>query len=168
MHTYIQLERLPAPQFKRLTGVSRTTFATMLEILEPVLTLRQSHGGPRFRNSIEDMLLMALTYWREYRTYFHLGNEYGLSESQCFKVVTRIENILIKDKRFHIQGKKTLLFKPKRGSYVTVDVAESPIERPQKKGEKTSRNITILGKRSAIRSKLSFSLRKEEPLLPLR
>lgn len=162
MHTYIQLERLSAPKFKRLTGVSRTTFTTMIHILEPVFMLRQSHGGPRFTHSTEDMLLMALTYWREYRTYFHLGNEYGLSESQCFKLITRIENILIKDPRFHIQGKKTLLFKPKRGLYVTVDVAESPIERPQKKGAKTNKNITILGKRSATRSKLSFSLRKEE------
>ncbi len=165
MHTYIQLERLPAPKFKRLTGVSRTTFTTMVEILEPVFTLRQSHGGPRFTHSTEDMLLMALTYWREYRTYFHLGNEYGLSESQCFKLITRIENILIKDPRFHIQGKKALLLKPKRGSYVTVDVAESPIERPQKKGAKTSKNITILGKRNVTRSKLSFSLRKEESSL---
>jgi hypothetical protein len=106
------------------------------------------------------MLLMALTYWREYRTYFHLGHEYGISESHCFKLVTRIENILIKDPRFHIQGKKELLHTPQAGAYITVDVAESPIERPQKKGGKTSNDITILGKRNAIRSKLSFSLRK--------
>jgi hypothetical protein len=105
---------------------------------------------------------MALTYWREYRTYFHLGHEYGISESQCFKLVTRIENILIKDPRFHIKGKKELLQKPEMGAYVMVDVAESPIERPQKKGAKTSNDITILAKRNVIRSKLSFSLRKEE------
>ena len=160
MHTYIQLVRLTAPKFKRLTGVSRSTFATMCEVVEPVFTLRQAHGGPRFTHSIEDMLLMALTYWREYRTYFHLGQEYDLSESQCFKLVTRIENTLIKDPRFHIQGKKALLHPPKAGAYVTVDVAESPIERPQKKGGKTSNGITILGKRSAIRSKLNFSLRR--------
>jgi hypothetical protein len=108
---------------------------------------------------MEDMLLMALTYWREYRTYFHLGNEYGLSESQCYKLITRIENLLIKDPRFHIQGKKALLQKPSQNDYVTVDVAESPIERPQKKGAKTSKNITILGKRNVTRSKLNFSLR---------
>jgi hypothetical protein len=71
-----------------------------------------------------------------------------------------MENILIKDSRFHIQGKKALLHTPGKDAYITVDVAESPIERPQKKGEKTSSGITILGKRNAIRSKLSFSLRK--------
>ena len=160
MHIYIELERLPTAHFKRLTGVSRSTFNTMVEVILPVLALRQSHGGPRFTHSSEDMLLMALTYWREYRTYFHLGHEYGLSESQCFKLVTRIENILIKDQRFHIKGKKDLLQKPKTDAYITVDVAESPIERPQKKGAKTNKNITILAKRNATRSKLSFSLRK--------
>ncbi len=166
MHTYTQLERLSTTQFKRLTGVSRTTFATMIQVLHPVFLLRQSHGGPRFTHSTEDMLLMALTYWREYRTYFHLGNEYGLSESQCYKLITRIESILIKDSRFHIQGKKALLLKPTKDACITVDVAESPIERPQKKGAKTSKNITILGKRNVIRSKLRFSLRKQELLLP--
>ena len=159
MHTHKQLEKLSASQFKRLTGVSRSTFSIMLQVIAPVFSFHQTRGGPRFSHSMEDMLLMALTYWREYRTYFHLGNEYGLSESQCYKLITRIENLLIKDPRFHIQGKKALLQKPSQNDYVTVDVAESPIERPQKKGAKTSKNITILGKRNVTRSKLNFSLR---------
>jgi hypothetical protein len=29
---------------------------------------------------VEDQLLMMLGYWREYRTYFHIGQAYGLSE----------------------------------------------------------------------------------------
>ncbi len=160
MHTYTYLERLPATHFKRHTGVSPTTFSTMVGILRPALQERQRHGGPRFTHSIEDMLLMTLTYWREYRTYFHLANEYHLSESQCFKLIKCIESILIKDARFHVQGKKALLNKPTRGGHIVVDVAESPIERPQKKGVKTSKNITILAKRSVTRSKLKFSLRK--------
>jgi len=34
---------------------------------------------------LEDRLLMTLEYLREYRTYFHLGQSYGLSESACYR-----------------------------------------------------------------------------------
>jgi hypothetical protein len=165
MHTYTRLERLPAAHFKRQTGVSPTTFSAMVEVVRPVLAQRQLRGGPRFTHSTEDMILMALTYWREYRTYFHLAHDYHISESQCFKLIKRIESILIKDARFHVQGKKTLLNKSLPDGHIVVDVAESPIERPKKRGVKTSNDITILAKRSATRSKLKFSLRKREPLL---
>jgi hypothetical protein len=159
MALFHTLRNTSSAQFKRTTGVSKHTFALMVDVVQPVLETRQSHGGPRYSLTIEDMVLMALTYWREYRTYFHLGQSYGLSESGCYKLITRIENILIEDTRFHIHGKKYLLKKP--GTTVTIDVAESPIERPQKRGGKTPRNITILGKRRDTRSKLRWSYRRE-------
>ncbi|MEH2211389.1 MAG: transposase family protein [Nostoc sp.] len=28
---------------------------------------------------MEDQLLMTLEYWREYRTYFHIGQSWGVS-----------------------------------------------------------------------------------------
>jgi len=56
-----------------------------------------------------------------------------------------------------LKGKHTLLEKKEEGKYTIIDVAESPIERPQKKGEKTSKNNTILVKRSGTRSKHSSS-----------
>ncbi len=36
------------------------------------------------------MLLMVLEYLREYRTYFHIGQSYGMSESNCFKIIIPI------------------------------------------------------------------------------
>ena len=106
--------------------------------------------------SVEDMILMALTYWREYRTYFHIAADYDLSEGQCYRTIRRVEDTLIEDTRFHLKGKHTLLEK-NDGRYTIIDVAESPIERPQKKGEKTSKNNTILVKRSGTPSKHSSS-----------
>jgi hypothetical protein len=105
----------------------------------------------RFAWSVEDMILMTLTYWREYRTYFHISSDYEISESQCFRTVKMVENVLIKDTRFHLKGKHTLLEKRSEGKYLVIDVAESPIERSQKRGEKTDKNSTIQAKRSVTR-----------------
>lgn len=148
MRTFQSLTDLPAIEFKRLTGVSRNTFAVMVNVLTPVIAARQQKGGPRFNWGGEDMILMALTYWREYRTYFHIGADYQLSESQCFRTIKMVEEALIHDPRFHLKGKRTLLEKKAEGKYTVIDVAESPIERPQKKGEKTSKNNIIREKRS--------------------
>lgn len=136
MRTFQSLAGLPAPAFKRLTGVRRATFAVMVEAVTPVVAARQRRGGPRFKWSVEDMILMALTYWREYRTYFHIGADYGLSESQCFRTIKMVEDALIRDRRFHLKGKHTLLEKKEEGRYTVIDVAESPIERPKKKAKK--------------------------------
>ena len=99
------------------------------------------------------MILMALTYWREYRTYFHISLDYSLSESQCFRTIQMVEEALIKNKQFHLKGKNALLEKKDDGKYVIVDVAESPMERPQKKGGKIGKNVVIQAKRSGIHKK---------------
>ena len=127
----------------------------MVDAATPSVISRQHKGGPRFAWSIEDMVLMALCYWREYRTYFHIGADYDISESQCFRIVRMIENALITDERFHLKGKHALLEKNDAGRYTIIDVAESPVERPQKKGGRTSKNSTIQAKRSVTRSKRS-------------
>ena len=150
MQTYKSLAEKPAREFKRLTGVKHSTFLVMVDAIKPFIFKRQKKGGPRFTWSIEDMLLMTLTYWREYRTYFHIAGDYNLCESQCFRTIKIIESALLQDQRFHLKGKHTLLNKKDEHRYSIIDVSESPIERPQKKGEKTSKNTTILAKRSVI------------------
>lgn len=49
---------------------------------------------------------MALEYIREYRTYFHIGQSYGMSESNSFKIIRWVEDILIKHPDFALPGKK--------------------------------------------------------------
>ncbi len=77
---------------------------------------------------------MTLAYLREYRTYFHLGQSYGVSEGTCYKTCRWIEDALIQNDTFHLPGKKALLDKDKEYEVVLVDATESPIERPKKKG----------------------------------
>ena len=75
---------------------------------------------------------MTLEYLREYRTYFHIGQSWGLDESNVYRTIKKIENILIQEKDFRLPGKKELLREDNRLEAVVIDVTESPIERPKK------------------------------------
>jgi Helix-turn-helix of DDE superfamily endonuclease len=87
--------------FRRLTGIIRTTFNVMTNILSKADAILKSHGGKRNQLTIEDRLLMALEYLREYRTYFHISRSYGISESACYRNIP-----LIKDGKFSLPGRK--------------------------------------------------------------
>jgi hypothetical protein len=52
---------------------------------------------------------MALEYLREYRTYFHLGRSYGLSESACYRACRWIEDVLIKSRAFSLPEKNGMV-----------------------------------------------------------
>ena len=44
---------------------------------------------------VEDQILLTLQYLREYRSYYHIGNDWKISESNACRIVFKIENILI-------------------------------------------------------------------------
>ncbi len=73
MGKYKELEEFSEKQFRRLTGVQRVTFEKMVAVLLESQQRRYRKAGRKGTLSIEDKLLMALEYLREYRTYFHLG-----------------------------------------------------------------------------------------------
>jgi hypothetical protein len=133
-------------KLRRLTGVYPKTFIAMLEILKEAPVKKKAKGGRPNKLKMEDMLLMDLEYWREYRTYFHIGVSYGLSESNTYQTIKWIENVLIKDGLFSLPGKKALLDKDTEIEMVLPDATETPIERP-----KRGRKITIRERKSGIR-----------------
>lgn len=124
--------KLSDSQFQRLVGVRRTTFTKMLEVLEHHRQQRISNRGRPPSMSVENQLLIMLMYYREYRTFFHISVTYGISEAQCWRIVRRLEDILIKSKLFHLPGKKALTDTGMSWEVVVIDVGESPIERPKK------------------------------------
>ena len=81
MSKYERIKKLAQDEFRRLTGVKPATFEVMVAILQEADQEKKKLGGNPHKLCIEDRLLMALEYLREYRTYFHLGQSYGLSES---------------------------------------------------------------------------------------
>ena len=130
-------------QFRRLTGVKKGTFSKMAEVFGLAEAKRRSGGGPKPTLSIEDSLLAALSYWREYRTFAHIAADYGISESQIFRIIRRVEDALIKDGTFSLPGKKALLKSDVEYEIILIDATETPIERP-----KRGKNSTIPVKRS--------------------
>jgi hypothetical protein len=131
--------------FRRLTGVKRTTFQKMIEILCEAEFNANIKGGPRRLLTMEDRLLMALEYLREYRTYFHVASGYGISESACYRNIKWIEDTLVKHPDFALPGRKALLKSDTEYEVVLIDASESPIERPKK-----NKNIFTQEKRNDI------------------
>ena len=126
------IKELDEEKFRRLTGVKRTTFDRMLGILKQAIKDRGTNKGRKKKLSIENMLLMALEYIREYRTYFHISQSYSVSESNAYKTVKWVEDILIKHPDFALPGRKALLKSDMEFEVILVDASESPIEKPKK------------------------------------
>jgi hypothetical protein len=149
---FASLSALKPAQFKRLTGVRRETFDVMVTILRKAEKAKRRRGGVTSKLCIEDRLLLALEYLREYRTYFHVGQNYGVSEGYAFKVHRWVENTLIKDKRFALPGRKALLKSDMVIEVALVDASESPIERPKK-----DKDVSTQARRNGTRSRHSLS-----------
>jgi len=143
---YETVQTLSDEDFKRSTGVQRSTFERMLEVVETGL---RNFGRPSKLNRA-DQLLMTLMYWREYRTEFHIGLTYGVSESTVCRTIKKVENVLIQSKQFHLPGKKALQPSETVIEIVLVDATEQPIERPKKDNAGTT-----AAKRSVTRKKHS-------------
>lgn len=129
---YEQVKTLKPTEFKRLCGVYPDTFKDMVTVLKAEKVWQKKTGRPS-KLSTEDQLLITLEYWREYRTYFHLGNSWGINESTAYRIVRKVENILIKSGLFNLPKKKALLESNSEIEVIVVDVSEQEIERPKKK-----------------------------------
>ena len=92
-----------------------------------------SKRGPKPKLSIEEQVLVTLEYWREYRTYFHIGTSGQISESTICRIVNKTEKMLLQSGNFRLKGKKALLNQAEIPVVRVVDVTETPIERPKKK-----------------------------------
>jgi len=117
----------------------------MLEVVETGL---RDFGRPP-KLSRADQLLMTLMYWREYRTEFHIGLTYGVSESTVCRTIKKVEEVLIQSQQFHLPGKKVLQASDTVIEVVLLDVTEQPVERPKKDNADTT-----VAKRSATLKKL--------------
>jgi hypothetical protein len=149
------IKHLKDTDFKRLTGVQRETFEMMLVVVEKGL---RDFGRPP-KLSRADQLLLTLMYWREYRTEFHIAQSYGISESAVCRTIRKVEDALVRSRKFRLPGKKALQPSETVFEVLLVDVSEQPIERPHLPwravpGKKAKRGITA-AKRSGTPKKRS-------------
>jgi hypothetical protein len=132
---------LSEQQFKLLVGIKKKLFAEMTVELQKAYDEKHKNRGRHSDLSVELMLMMALTYWRQYVTFFELGFEYGIAQSTAHDIVVWVEDTLVKCGKFSLPGKKALL-EDRTLEVVLLDVMESAIERPKK-----NKKITTPGKR---------------------
>lgn len=130
-----RISKLSAEEFRRLTGVKRETFTEMIKILTAARAKKKALGGRANKLSLEETLLMALEYLREYRTYFHISQSYGLSEGYAYKLIKWVEDTLIKSNVFSLPGRKALIKSDVEYEVILIDATESPIQRPKKNSE---------------------------------
>ncbi len=104
---YEKAKKLKDTEFKRLCGVRKETFLAMCEIVQAVEN--QKTSGRTCNLSVEDQVLLTLTFWREYRTMFHLGQDYGIYDEHVSRTIQKIEDILIKSGKFSLPSKRRLL-----------------------------------------------------------
>jgi hypothetical protein len=74
---YKEAINLKRAVFKSLCGVYPETFIKMIEIVTESQKHRQKQGRPP-KISIEDQIMLTLEYLREYRTYFHIAQDFCL------------------------------------------------------------------------------------------
>ena len=144
---YEKAKQLKDSDFKRLCGVQKETFTTMCEVVKEDLS-RETRGR-KSGLAVEDQVLLTLGYWREYRTMFHLGQDYGLHESNVSRIIQKVEDILIKCGKFSLPSKRRLLEETGL-TYTIVDVTEMTVERPKK-----NKSDVTAEKRSGTRLKSS-------------
>lgn len=129
---FLVLSKLSNTKFRRYTGIIRYVFDIMSVIVQEYDKKNKLKKGRPSNLCVEDQLLMFLEYYREGRTFFHLGTSYGLSESNVYRTIIKLENIIIESGYFRLDGKRILLTDSKLKG-ILVDVTETPAQRPKKK-----------------------------------
>ena len=134
---YEHIKEYKDEAFRAVTGVLPSTFNAMQKVLK--IAYRDLHKRKRGRHralSVEDMLLMTLEYYKEYRTMDCIGASYGLAKSNVSNVIHWVEKTIAQSGLVSLPGKKKLT-QPNTGiEVIVVDSTETPIERPKNRQKK--------------------------------
>src|SRR5215469_15777314 len=81
--------------FQLLTGVTKSLFMLMLEVLtREYAKIHRTKGGNPNGTAVGLKLVIALEYWREYRTMRHMAFDYKMPVSTLCNCITWVEDIL--------------------------------------------------------------------------
>jgi len=121
-------------QFLRAAGISLEQFVTLRDKILACIQAEQEaqpmkkRGKKAVTLTVEDKLLLTLTYLRHYPTCAQLGIQFGICESYAHKVYQQYLDRLVKVCR--LPGRKALL--DEGLGAILVDVTEQPMERPMR------------------------------------
>jgi len=131
MDKYNNIKNYKAASFKSVTGVKPETFNAMLEIVKAAYAAAHKNRGRHRKLSCEDMLLMTLEYYKEYRTLECIGASYGLQRSNVGKTIKWVEDALHASGLFSLPSKRKLVQTNTEIEVIVVDTTETPIQRPK-------------------------------------
>jgi hypothetical protein len=86
-------KRISNNKFKRLFGISKNVYKKIIEILEEAMQNQRKRGGSPNKLSVEEMLKMALEYWKE------KGFCQDLDEEKISYLITYFHNENIKNNK---------------------------------------------------------------------
>ena len=107
--------------FRRTFGVYPSTYQDMRTVLKE----RESNKKLGRRPVLDDQLILSLSFWREYRSGHHLNLEWEVNETTIRRTIHRVEDTLIKSKKFSLPGCKALR-ENTEFEVVVVDVGNDP------------------------------------------
>lgn len=135
MRCFESLKSLTPAEFLRDVGLTLEQFLTVRDQVVAVMTAERTRypiknrGKQVSRLTVEDKLLLMLTYVRHYPTFQQLGRQFGISESYAHKLYERYRDMLIRLVR--LPGHKAGLMPGLRALFL--DVTEQPLERPTRR-----------------------------------
>lgn len=128
-----KLLNLNDDDFKLHTGLKKHTFYEMLEYLTAVDENNHKASG-RKGEKVVCKLVLAVTYWRDYRPMRQMGLDYDVPKSTICDWIKWVETTLEKWDKIKIQDIKSEIEKAKNDGIkvetIIGDVEEQPIERP--------------------------------------
>ena len=118
--------------FSRMVGINYGTFTIILEKLRKAIIGYENEQLTRKRGKrcsliLEDQLLLALLYLRNYDTLLNIGFQFGISESYAQKRFTFTRMLLL---RCLDLPNEEALKDAISGNKIAIDVTEQAIERP--------------------------------------
>ena len=136
--SYESLQSLSAAAFRRSVGIDRALFHELVNVLAQAEQQKKKSGRPSL--SLENQLCLALSDWREYRTFFHLGLSFGVHESNAQRITCRVEERLAASGYLDLVKRSASAAKAVEKEVpvtvepvvVLLDASEVPIERPKK------------------------------------
>lgn len=120
-----------SPSFRRLTGVSVTTFDTMLAQLrgrwDKLQANKLKSGRPCETGGLEDHLLIMLIYYRCYVTQEFIGFFYHVDKSAICRAIKRVEKVA----KPVLGVKREPRITREEAEALIIDCTEQPIHRPK-------------------------------------
>lgn len=133
--TYKSLNKHPQI-FLRLMGISISEFDAILLKLEPLwhekIIGSYKRQGRRYDNSVAEILMMLLLYYRTYLTQEFIGYLVNLDRSNVCRAIKKLEPILASI----VAIKKNRVVRREEAENLIIDATEQPIERPKKDQKK--------------------------------